>query len=47
VGIRRTLYKLLRISNDISAIKRGRFGRRIGRRVLRRTTGRGIRRLFK
>lgn len=33
MGIRSTLYKLLRISNDIIAIFRGRFIQRIGRRA--------------
>jgi len=47
MGIRRTLYKLLRISNDINAIRRGKIGKRIGRRVVGKATGRGIRRLFK
>lgn len=41
------LYKLLRISNDINAIKRGRVGKRIGRRVTGRMSGKGIRRIFK
>ncbi len=44
---KRTIYKLLRISNDINAVRRGRIGKRIGRRVTGRMTGKGIRRLFK
>lgn len=41
------IYKLLRISNDINAIRRGRVGKRIGRRVSGRGAGKIIRKLFK
>ncbi|HLQ73642.1 MAG TPA: hypothetical protein VK125_05375 [Bacillota bacterium] len=41
--IKPLIYKLLRISNDLNAIRRGRIGKRIGRRIARK----GIRRLFK
>jgi len=47
MSIRRTLYRLLRISNDINAVRRGRIGKRIARRVSGRVAGRGIRRLFR
>lgn len=43
MSIRRNIYRLLRISNDINAIRRGRFGRRIRRRA----TWRILRRIFK
>lgn len=45
--IKSMIYKLLRISNDINAIRRGKISRRIGRRVTGKITGRGINRLFK
>lgn len=45
--MRSLIYKLLRISNDINVIRRGRIGRRIGRRVTGHVTGQGIGRLFK
>lgn len=45
--MKRLLYKLLRISNDVNAIRKGRIGKRIGRRVAGRMAGKGIRRLFK
>lgn len=41
------IYKLLRISNDINAVKRGCIGRRIGRRVYGKVTGRLARKIFK
>lgn len=41
------IYKLLRLSNDLNAIRRGRVGRRIARRAYGRTTGRAARRIFK
>lgn len=47
MNIKSTIYKILRISNDINAIRRGRIGKRIGRRIVGRITGKGIRRLFK
>lgn len=41
------IYKLLRISNDINAVKKGKIGKRIGRRVAGRGSGKIIRKLFK
>lgn len=41
------LYGLLRLFNDAKAVSKGKMGRRIGRRVAGKTTGRGMRRLFK
>jgi hypothetical protein len=40
------LYAFLRISNDVNAIQKGKVGRRIGRRLYGRATGRLARRLF-
>ena len=45
--IRSLLYSIARILGDISAIKRGRVGRRIGRRVAGKATGRFLSRLFR
>ena len=42
-----TIYKLLRLSNDIDAIRRGTIGKRIGRRIAGRIAGKAIRRIFK
>lgn len=41
------IYKALRISNDINAIKRGKIGQRIARRAYGKATGRIARKLFK
>lgn len=45
--MKRLIYKLLRISNDMNAIKKGKVGKRVGRRFAGRLSGKGIRRLFK
>lgn len=42
-----TIYKMLRISNDINAIKKGKIGKRIGRRLTGKMSGKGMRKLFK
>jgi hypothetical protein len=44
---RGTLYKLARVLGDLNAVKKGRIGRRVGRRLVGRASGRGIARLFK
>jgi hypothetical protein len=41
------LYRLLRLSNDLSAVRRGRIGRRIARRVYGKASGRLARKLFR
>lgn len=45
--MRRNMYKLLRIMNDINAIAKGKGGKRIMRRLFGKVSGRGIGRLFK
>lgn len=44
---KRTAYRLLKYSNDINAVRRGRVGRRIGRRVYGKASGRLARKLFR
>jgi len=44
---KRHIYQLLKITNDINAIAKGRVGRRIGRRVAGKATGKAMRKLFK
>jgi hypothetical protein len=44
---RSALYALLRYSNDVRAIRRGRVGRRIACRIVGRATGRTMGRLFR
>ncbi len=41
------IYKLLRIWNDASAVKKGKVTKRIVRRAAGKTTGRLLRKLFK
>jgi len=45
--IKSKIYKALRISNDINAIRKGKIGKRIGRRIGGRITGKGMRKFFK
>lgn len=47
MGFKSMIYKLLRISNDINAVRRGRFSQRMGRRATRKITNKGINKLFK
>lgn len=41
------LYRLLRLSNDLNAVRRGRIGRRIARRAYGKATGGLARKLFR
>jgi hypothetical protein len=45
--MRALLYRLLRLSNDVNAVRRGRLGWRIVRRAYGKATGRLARRLFR
>lgn len=47
MSVKSSIYKFLRIWNDVDAVRKGRVGKRIGRRVAGRATGKGIGRLFK
>jgi hypothetical protein len=47
VNLKSQLYRALRISNDVNAVRRGRVGRRIARRAYGRVTGRLARRWFR
>lgn len=41
------LYWFAKLLGDINAVKKGKVGKRIGRRVAGKFTGRGLRKLFK
>jgi hypothetical protein len=41
------LYTLARLMGDVTAVKKGRVGKRVGRRIIGKITGRGIGRLFR
>jgi len=47
VKIKSGIYKALRISNDINAIKKGKIGQRIGRRAAGKATGKLFKKIFK
>lgn len=47
MNLKSMIYKALRISNDINAIRKGRVGRRVGRRIYGKATGKLARKLFK
>jgi hypothetical protein len=47
VSLERVLYKILAVSNDMNAVRRGRIGRRVVRRVYGKATGRLARRIFR
>jgi hypothetical protein len=44
--MKRLAYALLALSNDWNAVKRGRVGRRVGRRLYGKASGRLARRIF-
>lgn len=44
---RRTLYQIARLLGDVNAVKKGRVGRRVSRRIVGRATGGGLGKLFK
>ena len=45
--MKKLLYKALKVSNDVNAISKGKVGKRIGRRVYGKATGKLARKLFK
>lgn len=47
MSAKRTIYRWLKYSNDINAVRRGKVGRRVGRRVYGKVTGKWARRLFR
>ena len=47
MSLKSKIYKMLRIWNDVDAVRKGRVGKRVGRRVAGKATGKALRRLFK
>lgn len=45
--LRSFLYVFAKFLGDVSAVRRGRVGKRIGRRIAGRITGKGLGRLFR
>jgi hypothetical protein len=46
-GIRALLYTLAKLMGDYNAVKKGKVGRRMVRRIAGKATGRAMRKLFK
>jgi hypothetical protein len=46
VTLKSAIYRCLKLSNDANAIAKGKVGRRIGRRIYGKATGRLARKLF-
>lgn len=44
--LKSAIYKGLKYSNDINAIKKGKVGRRVGRRAAGKATGKLFKKLF-
>ncbi|WP_199868561.1 hypothetical protein [Virgibacillus senegalensis] len=47
MGLKSNIYKVLRVWNDIDAVRKGRIGKRVGRRVAGKSAGKAIKKLFK
>jgi hypothetical protein len=47
MGLRSSLYKAARMMGDINAVKKGKVGKRVARRVVGKGTGRALGKLFK
>lgn len=46
MGLKSTIYKLLKYSNDYNAVRKGKVGRRVQRRIYGKATGRLARKWF-
>jgi hypothetical protein len=46
-NVKSWLYEGLKLSNDANAVRRGKVGRRVARRVYGKLAGRAARRLFR
>ncbi len=47
MGLRGLLYTIARLMGDVNAVKKGKVGRRVSRRVAGKSTGKAMRKLFK
>ena len=47
MSLKSKIYKFLRIWNDVDAVRKGRVGKRGGRRVAGKGSGKLLRKLFK
>ncbi|MCR1833044.1 hypothetical protein NSA56_01365 [Oceanobacillus caeni] len=47
MSLKSSIYKMLRIWNDIDSVRKGTVHKRVGRRIVGKATGRAMRKLFK
>ncbi|MBD1222785.1 hypothetical protein [Virgibacillus halodenitrificans] len=47
MSLKSKIYKVLRIWNDVDAVRKGKISKRIGRRISGRIAGKTINKLFK
>ncbi|WP_249870650.1 hypothetical protein [Oceanobacillus saliphilus] len=47
MSLKSSIYKILRIWNDVDAVRKGKIGKRMGRRITGKATGKAMRKLFK
>ncbi|GAQ18047.1 phage protein [Oceanobacillus picturae] len=47
MSLKSKIYKMLRIWNDVDAVRKGKVGKRVGRRVAGKASGKMLRKLFK
>lgn len=47
MSIRGLLYLVARLLGDVSAVKKGKVGKRVGRRLTGKMAGKGLRKLFR
>ena len=47
MSLKSLIYTLLKLSNDVNAIKKNKVGRRVGRRIAGKIAGRGFGKMFK
>ncbi|SET60507.1 hypothetical protein SAMN05421676_10650 [Salinibacillus kushneri] len=47
MGLKSKIYKILKIWNDVDAVRKGKVGKRMGRRTTGKAAGKVIRKLFK
>ena len=47
MSLKSSIYKMLRVWNDVDAVKKGKVGKRVGRRAAGKATGKAFKKLFK
>ncbi|MCA1021782.1 hypothetical protein [Halobacillus litoralis] len=47
MSLKSSIYKILRIWNDVDSVRKGKAGKRIGRRAAGKLTGKALKKIFK